>query len=361
MILDKKILKDKFEAQYQRGEAGLNVGLPMPFTTLSNEVCGIQQGRYDLISGAEGSGKSTLVQECYLSYPLQYCEKMKDEIPFKYHGEYFNLEITDIDVVAKLLANWIFKETKGEIKLSVNKIFQKGSNRITKEEKDWIKKSYTYLDFLNDHCNFIAGENITTGYVYKRLSECARSFGTMDKDAEGKDLLHTWKAKDPNQFVVFIFDNVNNMNDKKLIDSISSMFVKFRNACNFTFVPVQQYNRSQQDSQRDFMEPQMADLKETGQTGSDCNCAFLTYTPSRFGLDEYEGYRLNEGYMGGKSKLGDFFRMVKLAKNRDGKDNIYLPYAFNGASGIIKEMPLPKKWNANENNCKQYYFKHFGQ
>jgi replicative DNA helicase len=358
MILNKEELKEKFEAQYKRGQEGLNVGLPMPFTLLSEEVCGIQQGRYDLWAGATGDGKSTITQECYISYPIQYCEKNKSTVPYKYHCEYFNLEIKDINVVAKLLANWIFKESAGTIKLSVNKIFQKGSNKITTEEKDWIKKSYSYYDFLGEHVNFIAGDNISEAYIYKRLMECARAFGTMKKE-NGKDLLYTYKPKDPNQYVVFIFDNVNNLNDKRLIDSVSSMFVKFRNACDFSFVVVQQYNRDQQNSNREFMEPQLADLKETGQPGQDSDVAFLSYNPKRLGQDAYEGYNLLEGYKGSKKALGDFLRFLKIAKNRDGKDGIYLPFALNGAMGIVKEMPAPNNWNNNLNNIKDYYYKYF--
>lgn len=306
------------------------------------------------------SGKSSLAQECYISYPIQFCQNNTTQ--FKYHAEYFNLEIKDVDVIAKLRANWIFKESKGKVKLSVNKIFQKGNNfgKLTTEQRDWITKSETYSDFLYEHCNFIAGENITNKFVFKRLMECAKRFGTMDKTKEGMEILHTYKPHDPNQFVTFIFDNVNNLNDKKLIDELSGIFVKFRNACGFTFVIVQQYNRSLESmDRRDFMEPQLADLKESGRTADDCDTAFLTFVPARYGLDDYEGFRLNEGHNGSEHSLGDFFRMIKIAKNRDGKDNIYLPYGFSGAVGFVKEMPTSGKWNLNTNGVKDEYYKLF--
>jgi hypothetical protein len=359
-MLSAKDLKEKFDIEFARGKSGLNAGLPMPFSLLSSEVCGIQQGRYDLWMGSIGSGKSTVVQEGYISYPIQYCEKYKDSIPFTYEVDYFNLEIPDVNVMAKLLANWIYKESKGAVKVSVNRIFQKGTNRLTADEVEWITKSYKYLDFLLQHCNFITGEGISEKYVYKRLIELAKKHGTMEVNAQGAELLYTYKPKDPNKFIMIVFDNVNNLNSKELIDKCSSIFVKFRNNCKFSFSIVQQYNRNQEANDREFMEPQIGDGKDSGLPGQDCDTAFLTYIPARFGLTEYKQYMLNQGYNGSKKKLGDFFRMVKLAKNRDGQDNIYLPYAFNGAAGIVKELVSPLDWKENKNRCKDYYFQHFG-
>lgn len=54
MILDKNKLKEKFDEYFKKGEAGLNIGLPLPFSTLSEEVCGIQQGSYIIIAGSTG-------------------------------------------------------------------------------------------------------------------------------------------------------------------------------------------------------------------------------------------------------------------------------------------------------------------
>lgn len=360
-----KSLKEKFDKEYQRGEDGLNVGLPFPLTQLSDSLCNLQQGTYYLIAGAQGTGKSTLANECFISYPIQYLDVKKDS-PFKVHIEYFNLEIKDVDVLAKFKCNWIFRQTKGKIMLSLNKVFQKGNFRLNQEERDWIKKSDEYIEYLLDSCNFVAGERISKNFVYKKLWECATKFGTMEPYLDGNNnpvpnryYLHTYKPKDPNQFVIFLFDNLNNLSNKADIDEISQYFVDFRNACNFTFCVVQQYNRGQESmDRRDFMIPQLSDLMESSKPSADCNVALLTYAPARFKLMEYEGYNLMEK-ASEKQTLGSFLRFLRVAKNRDGRDDIYVPYMFSGARGFVKEMPEPVTWFKNENNLKQTYYNLF--
>jgi DnaB-like helicase C terminal domain len=262
-------IKSKFNQYYQRGLDGYNKGLPIPLDHLNSYLCGIQKGVTTVLAGASGSGKSTMVNEIAISYPLQFLKDNPDR-PEKYHCEYFNLEIQDIDVLAKFKANHIFKESNYQVKLSPNKIFQKGDFLLTDTEKMWIDKSDEYIDELLKNVNFIAGENITVGYFYKRLFELARQFGTMEKDEEGRELLHTWVAKDPNQYVVVVFDNVNNLNDKAKIDELSSICVKFRKNCDFTFYLVQQYNRQQESNfnHGGFQEPVISDLKETSRTAA---------------------------------------------------------------------------------------------
>lgn len=350
----------KFWRTFNKGVAGLNKGIPLPLVNLSKYISNIQQGTILLVGGAEGSGKSTLANECFMNYPLQWL-KLNPDRKEKIHVEYFNLEIQDEDVEAKLRANWIFRQSKATVKLYIDKIFQKGDNVLTEEEIEWIKKSDEYIEFMSENVNFTAGEEISVGYFYKVLWECAKKYGTMDEDPEnpGKYLLHTYVPKDENQYVIFLFDNVNNLNDKKLIDLLSGYCVKFRKACNFTFVLIQQYNRDQQSSQRTFMEPQNADLKESGRTADDSSIVFLTYTPGRFGLSSYQGYDLEEKLGTKGVRLKDVLRFLKISKNRNGADNVYIPYMFNGAQGYVKEMPSPDKWKKNEGGIKDEFIRLF--
>jgi len=347
-------IKEKFKSQYKRGLEGLNKGIPIPLTKLSEYICNIQQGTITLVGGSTGSGKSTLINEVAISAPLQFLEDNPDR-PEKYHCEYFNLEIQDVDVLAKFKANYIFKESQYQIKLSPTKIFQKGDFILTDVEKDWIDRSDRYIDKLMDNVDFVAGENVSPEFFYKKLWECAKKYGTMECDADGKPLLHTWKAIDPNQYVVFIFDNLNNLNDKSKIDTLSSMCVTFRKLCNFTFFLIQQYNRSQETNfnHGGFQEPVLSDLKESGRTSDDADTVILTYSPARFGITEYLDYQLEELLGNNGQNLGDILRFAKIAKNRNGQDNKYIPYAFSGARGIIKELPSPFQFSTNHQGCKE--------
>lgn len=49
---------DKLKHSIERGKKGLNTGIPFAnFTTLSNHIMNIQQGRYDLIFAGTSVGK----------------------------------------------------------------------------------------------------------------------------------------------------------------------------------------------------------------------------------------------------------------------------------------------------------------
>ena len=52
---------DNLKKEIDRGKKGYNVGLTMGFDRLTDHVCNIQQGRYDTIGGATGTGKTALV------------------------------------------------------------------------------------------------------------------------------------------------------------------------------------------------------------------------------------------------------------------------------------------------------------
>lgn len=348
----KERYKEKFDREFKRGLEGKNVGILLPLSRLSDTICNLQQGTYTLVGGGTGTGKSTLINECYINHPIQFV-KRNPHLNLKVKICYFNLEMSSINVIAKFRANWIFRETKAKIKLSINHIFQRGGFKLTEEEKQWVTKSQEYQDSLLDDVEFIAGEKVGSGFVYKKLWEYAKEYGIMEKK-DGKDLLYTWRPKDENQYIIFVFDNLNNLPSKEEIDNISQYFVDFRNSCNFSFTVVQQYNRANEGmDRREFMIPQLSDLMTSSKPGHDCNIALLTYSPARYMLNDYEGYNMLEQF--GTEKLGEKLRFLRLSKSRDGRDNVYIPYMFDGARGYVKEMPLPNIWNKNENNIKQQY------
>ena len=59
-----------------------------------------------------------------------------------------------------------------------------------------------------------------------------------------------------------------------------------------------------------------------------------TDPPDRYELESYDGYSIK--------RLLDWFRSVKILKNRYGMSNIKVGMLFDGASGKFRELPLPQ-------------------
>ena len=58
---------DKLQLQIERGEQGLNTGIPFDgFTTLSDHIMNIQQRRYDLIYAGTSVCKTAFVNNTYV-------------------------------------------------------------------------------------------------------------------------------------------------------------------------------------------------------------------------------------------------------------------------------------------------------
>ena len=58
---------NRLSHQIERGKKGLNTGIPFyGFTTLSDQIMNIQQGRYDLIFAGTSVGKTAFVNSTYV-------------------------------------------------------------------------------------------------------------------------------------------------------------------------------------------------------------------------------------------------------------------------------------------------------
>lgn len=79
------------------------------------------------------------------------------------------------------------------------------------------------------------------------------------------------------------------------------------------------------------LEPNIAALGENKVISRDHHLIMGLFTPSRFGIADYEGYNISE--------MGDLFRSIIIVKSNICTPNIKLPLYFDGSASYYRELP----------------------
>ncbi len=111
-----------------------------------------------------------------------------------------------------------------------------------------------------------------------------------------------------------------------------------RDNFKYTIVAIQQQAADQEKQQFTFKGNTMVDkirpsadgLGDCKLTGRDCDTMLGLFAPSRYKLNEYEGYNIN--------KLKDNYRELSIIFNRRGGGNINLDLYFQGESNYFREL-----------------------
>jgi hypothetical protein len=307
---------DNLKKEIDRGKKGYNVGLTMGFDRLSKHVCNIQQGRYDTIGGATGTGKTALVDSAYVFHPYDYLRN--NESFYNLEIIYYSLEIEPTVKLAKFVARKVFEDHG--ILTNINQIYSKGNHRIPKEVLNIIDSYEEYFDIMQEKTLFFRS-SCSPNYLYKDLMGYAEKRGKFIKNKDGI---------------------VTEGNKKKAIDRASKILVYFRNMCKYSPVIVSQFNRGIEGMDRkenDSQEPQLSDFKDTGATQEDANTVMALFHPFKYGMEKHRGYPI--------IKLQRNYRSNHILKNRDGMDGLVIGMHFLGEVGKFKELPPAKELAEN--------------
>ena len=340
--MNKEIIIKSIYDSIDRGRKGENTGLYMGFNRLSKHICNIQKRTYYLIGGSTGSGKTAFLNSVFLLNPYEHIKSTGS--PTKLEVIYYSLEMPPEDMIVKMLAKKMWEEYG--ILSFTNEIFSRGDYRIKDNISDILESYKGYTEELLSDTLFLR-DSLTPDYLYKDVMGYYESRGKIIR-GEGNMVLE-YKPNNPNVVTIIIVDHIGliekNKSDKSkkdAIDRLSRLLVWFRNKFDATVVVTSQFNRSLEGMDRraqDYVEPQLADFKETGSTQEDANVVMALFYPFRFGVENFKGYDI--------TKLRKRFRSLHLLKNRDGEDGITMGMHFIGEVGKFREMPLPKELEEN--------------
>ena len=326
---------DKLKKQIQRGKEGLNTGIPFQnFTTLSDHVKNIQQGRYDVVFAGTSVGKTSFVNSAYVYGAIEFLQANPDYI-HNLEVIYYSLEIPPENQIAKHIAGLMWREYG--VLTSLDEILSRGKIKIRPEVEQLLDQYEAQMQEIQEKYLFFRSA-LNPDYLYKDLMGYAESRGTVIKNNEG--IIVDYIPKDPSLITLIVIDQIGLVDLgkygslKEAIDKISKSLVFFRNMFNFSPVVVVQINRSSEQMDRrenDNWMPTLSDIKNTSNLAEDANTVIGLASPFYYGVDKCLGYDI--------TKYKNRYRVAKICKNRDGDVNLLVSFLFIGEIGSYIQLP----------------------
>lgn len=332
---------NNFKKRIEDGLSGKFKGLANGFNRLNNYIYNTQRKTYTLIGGLSGSAKTTLVNYILLN---NIEDADKNNIPIDIF--YYSYEIDEETTKANWLSVLIYKKHK--IIIPPEKIAGLGDNRLSKPEQELVNLMLPYLDNIFNRINFRFESNNPTG-IRNELYDYSKKVGNfiheeyIDHEGNKKQRLTGYKFNDPDRYVLVVMDHIALMKNergftlKENIDKYSEYCIFFRNICSFSFFNLQQFNQGLNSVDRSKhkgidLSPQQNDFKDSSNPYTDADIVLGLMNPWKMDMKECMGYDLEI--------LKDYFRLIKVIKNRKGGDNKSLGVYFNAPAGSFHELPL---------------------
>lgn len=326
--------------------------IPFTFNRFSNDLPGIERGKYYLVSGNTKAGKTQITNFMFLYTPLLYAYKNPDKVRVKIF--YFPLEETPEAITLRFMSYLLF--TLSGKRIAPIDLKSTNSNKVLPEEILELLNSEEYqniLKFYEDNVIFLNERNPTG--IWKTMVKYAESTGTIHKKTvnitnketglvEQKEVFDYYEPNDSSEYVICLTDHVSLLENERGFD-LRQTIIKFseymmivRNKYHYIPVVVQQQSTETSNLEafkNNKIRPTMAGLSDCKYTGKDCTVMLGITSPYTHELPEYLGYDI--------TKLRGNARFLEIVLNREGESNGIVGLYFDGATNYFSELPLPKE------------------
>lgn len=328
--------------------------IPLPFKRFQTELPGIEQGQYVIVTANQKTGKTNLSNFIYLFKTLEYAYDNPDKCSV--HIIYFALEEKVQKIIERYLSYLLF-QIDG-IRISPTDLRSTSSDcPVPKEILDKLSTDEyrKRLEFFEKSVQFETEDTNPTG-ILRVCERYAKSVGTyyshkqksngiIEKEVEVFD---SYVQNDPNHYKIVIIDHISlvdkeqGFRTKDSVDKMSEYCVKYlRNRYNFTCVVVQQQASESEGLEaikQKKMLPTAATLSDSKYTARDADLVLGLFDPSKFGLPQWLGYKIQD-----ESNLGlkTYGRFMYVIANRNGEMGGVCPLFFDGAVCNFEELPKP--------------------
>lgn len=351
---------DDFLATVNRNKSQEFPCIPTSLPKLNNEIAGITQGTYYLITASSKVGKSQITDQLFLYDVVEFLNSVESNIKVKIF--YNSMEMSRQAKMAQATSRYIFKKYGKVFDIRTILGLKKYDNP---KLYDAIVEARVYWEQIEAITEFEFSSINPTG-IYKKVESYARSNGTIfnkkktikvlndfgeyeDKEIEVFD---KYVPNNPNEYVIILKDSLNLldrerqkiaekqyilMDLKRTIEKMSRDDIIFRD--NYNYIPVNIQQQSAATENPNFykgekvissLEPSISSLGETNLTGRDASIILGLFSPYLHDLQDYRKY---------KPSMKDTYRDLSILRDRNGNSNLHIPLYFNGACNYFKEIP----------------------
>lgn len=330
-----------------RGEVNC---IPLPFNRFRSEWCGVEQGRFYLVSGASKASKTQITNYIFVYNTILFSYYNKGVIIPKIF--YYNLEETKENITLRFIS-YLLNRLYGII---ISPTDLNSTNSDCPVPEDILKKINEgeikdILDYYEQVMDFMSSSNPTG--VWKDVNTYAKAHGKIIKKKysykdewgvlkEGESFDY-YIPDNPNEYVFIIVDHISLLSVEKIcptlreaICKLSEYMVTFRNRYNYIPVVVQQQNSetlSLDAFKNNKIKPTLNGLADGKDTGKACDVMIGITNPYSFEMPTFYSYDI--------TRLKGNFRAMEIVLNRAGQSNGICPLLFNGAINRFDELPLP--------------------
>ena len=350
-------VNEKISENKKRRLTGDVISIPWSLPRLSKVLPGIEQGRYNLISGSPKAGKTQITDFLYVYQPIEWIiNNPSTNIKLKIF--YFSLEVSKETKIKAAICYRLFKDYN--LLISPQKLSSVFGSYILKDNiekiinsisfKEWFHRFEEIITFYDSIRNPYGIFNIVKSYAehpsngkytYKTIS-----WQNEDKTYEDRKVRDKYIPTNPDEYVIVIVDHIGLLQPTKgdtlhqAISKFSSDYcLQMRNRWNYIPVLVQQQAADSSKAQYTFrgdtvidkIKPDAEGLADMKYTARDADLMISLFYPHRYKIKEYEGIDL--------TKIGDSHREFMINLNRNGISNASIQLMFLGSSSYFAELP----------------------
>lgn len=327
--------------------------IPSPFTRFSDDLIGIEQGSYVVITSSTKGAKTQFASYFYIYNSLLFAYRNPEKVRVKIF--YYPLEETPEDVMIRFMSFLLYTLSKGTIRIAPIDLKSTKNNKPLSKEVLNILNSEEYRKILNFfESSIIFSNSCNPTGVYNECKRYAEEHGTVHrKTTKIKDELGNTKeiqsfdyyeSDDVDEYRIVFIDHISlvsperGMTLKQTVDKLSEYCVLLRNRYKFTPVVIQQQSfagESLDAFKENKVRPTIANLSDSKYPSRDANIVLGLFSPFKHELREYLGYDI--------TKFRDNIRFLEVIINRGGSPGGIVALYFDGAVNYFKELPLPNQ------------------
>lgn len=243
------------------------------------------------------------------------------------------------------------------------------------EKLDTVQKE---IDFILEDCEIIDSIYNPTG-LYKWARNISNvlgkhknknlNFSNEDGTTYQKEVYSHYEPNDPNIQVLFIVDNLNNLQqeiegeegskrlltERETINKWTRKYVRLQITKHWRWTVINIIQQSSDSEKQQFnfkgetiiekIKPSLDGLGNSKECQRDHFLVFGLFAPNRYGITQYpevNGYNIE--------RLCDNYRSLIILKSNLSSTNIEIPFYFNGACSILKELP-----KSNDKDIEKWY------